>query len=394
MKGGKQTMRRLQERQGASPALPSSGRAKADDAKASKPSHPSEERKPEAERGRMSAQHSVFVIGADGKPLAPTTAAKAKRLLKAGQAAECWSKFGTFGIKMRVETRKEIPETSLGVDFGTKFEGYAVVCGNENSLAVKLDLPNKKEIVRKLEERRNLRRARRFRNCRRRASRFYNRKKPSSWLAPSQAVIVNSRLKVIRELLRIYPVSFVGLEDVRLNHAKHRWGANFSTVEIGKTRIREEFASRGLEVFEFKGWQTQQLRQKYGYRKTKDKAADKFEAHCTDALALACETGPLERVEPGRFLAVDDTYRPVRRRLHDTQFSPGGIRANYSRGTVFGVQKGVSIGAANGKTGRLCGESNGKYRYYDRLGKRQATRKLAWISRNFIVRRGAASPVA
>ena len=338
----------------------------------------------------MSAGHPVFVIGADERPLAPTTFARAKKLLKGGQAKKCWSKFGTFGIKMRFETRKEVPETSLGVDFGTKFEGYAVVCGNENALAVKLDLPNKREIVRKLEERRVLRRARRFRNCRRRPSRFDNRKKPNGWLAPSQAVIVNSRLKIIREFLRLYPVSTVGLEDVRFNHAKHRWGANFSTVEIGKTRIREEFASRGLEVFEFAGYQTQQLRQKYGYQKTKNKAADRFEAHCTDALALACETGPAARVEQGRFIVVDDRYRPVRRRLHDTQFSPGGMRPKYSRGTVSGVQKGVLIGATNGKVGQLCGESNGKYRYYDRLGKRQTTRKLVWIARNFIVKEGSA----
>lgn len=343
----------------------------------------------------MSAQHSVFVIGADGKPLAPTTPAKAKRLLKGGQAEKCWSKFGTFGLRMLVKTREEVPKTSLGVDFGTKFEGYAAVCGDENSFSVKLDLPHKKEIVRKLEERRNLRRARRFHNCRRRPSRFSNRIKRAGWLAPSQAVIVNSRLKIVRELLRLFPVSIVGLEDVRFNHAGYRWGANFSTVEIGKTRIRDEFASRNLEVFEFTGYQTQEIRKKYGYRKIKDKAADRFEAHCSDALALACEVGPLKRIEPGRFVVVDDSYRPVRRRLHDTQPAAGGIRATYSHGTVFGVQKGALIGAENGKIGRLCGESNGKYRYYDHNRKRQATRKLAWISRSFIVRKeGTASPVA
>ena len=295
---------------------------------------------------------------------------------------------------MLVDTRKESPKTSLGGDFGTKYEGYAVVCGEENVLAIKLDLPNKKEIVRKLEERRHLRRARRHRHCRRGPSRFDNRRRRDGWLAPSQAVIVGSRLKVIRELLRIYPVTAAGIEDVRFNHAEHKWGKNFSTVEIGKTRIREEFASRRIEIFEFEGWQTQELREKYAYRKTRDKAADRFEAHCTDALALACETGLLKRVEPGRFLVVDDTYRPVRRRLHDTQPAKGGIRATYSRGTAFGVQKGLLIGAANGKTGRLCGEKNGKFRYYDNHKKRQATRKLVWISRNFIIRKGAASPVA
>jgi len=337
--------------------------------------------------------HSVFVLSKSGKPLSPTTPAKARKLLRGGQAEKVWSKFGTFGIKILGETRNEVPVTSFGIDLGTKFEGYAVACGVENSLAIKLDLPHKENIVQKIEERRSLRRSRRFRNCRRRPARFNNRNRHKGWLAPSQTVIVNSRLKVIRELLRLYPILFVGLEDVRFNHAKHRWGANFSTVEIGKSVIRRELSSRGLEVVEFVGYQTQGLRKKYGYKKSKDKAADRFEAHCTDALALACETGLQKQIEPGRFVIVNDTYRPVRRRMHDTQPAVGDIRAAYSRGTVFGFQKGLLIGAANGKTGRLCGESNGRYRYHDRFGKRQATRKLIWISRSFIVRKEGDFPV-
>lgn len=394
MKDKKQTTRRLQERRGASPTLSSSGCAQADGATALKPSRPSEERKPNAERGRMSVVHSVFVVGTDGKPLVPTTPARARKLLKGGQAHKHWSKFGTFGIRMIVETRKETPETSFGLDFGTKFEGYAVVCGNENVLAVKLDLPNKKHIVRKMKERRALRRARRSRNCRRRKARFMNRSQPDGWLAPSQAVIVNSRIKIITEFLRCYPVSSVGLEDVRFNHAKYCWGRNFSTVEIGKARIRNLFKSRSLRLFEFAGYQTRDLRLQYGYKKSSSKSADRFDAHCTDALALACEAGPGKRIESGRFIVVDDTYRSVRRRLHDTQFASGGVRANYSCGTVFGIQKGVMIGAANGKIGQLCGEMNGKFRYYDKRKKRQATRRLMWISRSFNVRGGQASTAA
>lgn len=388
----------LQERRDTSRVPSSSGRAQADDPNPRGSKHASQSRRENTRgrRGRLSAHsgHSVFVLGRDGKALSPTTPARAKRLLRDAQAEKAWSRFGTFGIRMLVDTRREIPEeVSLGIDHGTKFEGYAVVCGDENVLAVKLDLPDKKKIVRKLEERRALRRARRFRNCRRRPARFSNRnKRRDGWLAPSQAVIVGSRLKVIREFLRIYPVSVAGLEDVRFNHAKHRWGSNFSTVEIGKALIRKEFASRDIEMFEFTGYQTMKLREKYGYRKTSNKAADRFEAHCTDALALACEAGPARRIEPGRFIVVDDSYRPVRRRLHDTQFAPGGMRESYSKGTVFGLRKGLLIGAANGKVGRLCGEYNGKYRYYDSRGKRQATRKIRWISRNWIVRGCASSP--
>jgi hypothetical protein len=333
------------------------------------------------------------VLGVDSKPLTPTTPAKARKLLKAGLAKKRWSKFGTFGIQLLVDSRKIVEPTSLGSDTGTKFEGYSVIVGKENLLNIKLDLPDKKKIVNKVTERRDLRRARRHRKCRRRPNRSDNRAR-KDFLAPSQSVIVNSRLKVIRELFRIYPISMVGLEDVRFNHAEKRWGANFSTVEIGKRRLRDYFSEQGASLIEFQGYETEQLRQKYGYKKSKDKRADKFSAHCSDSLALACEVGPEMRIEPGPFLVVDDRYRAVRRRLHDTQPAKGGVRAAYSRGTVFGVAKGRLICAGNGKIGQLCGEYKGAYRYYDKEGKRQSTKRLLWVSTNFLMRGGGASSPA
>jgi hypothetical protein len=103
------------------------------------------------------------------------------------------------------------------------------------------------------------------------------------------------------------------------------------------------------------------------------------------------EGGP---VVPGPFLVVDDTYRAKRRRLHDTQPSKGGIRQAYSRGTVFGLRKGLLIGLPNSKSGQLCGEYKGGYRYYDAEGKRGSVRRIHWISSNFKTRRSGDSPVA
>lgn len=340
-------------------------------------------------KGSMSTKkHTVFVLAIDGKPLTPCTPAKARKLLKGNVAKKVWSKFGIFGIQMLVETRRETPQTTVGVDNGTKFEGYAVVCGEENNLAIKLDLPNKKNIGRKLRERRMLRRNRRHRKCRRRKARFNNRKKKAGWIAPSQLVMVNSRLKILRELFRIYPIDAVAFEDVRFNHAKYRWGANFSTMEIGKTKLRDFFTKQNADLFEFRGWETKTLREGYGYKKSSSKSADVFEAHCTDALALACEVGPGIRVDPGQFLVVDDTYRSTRRRLHDTVPCKGNIRDKYSQGTIFGLRKGLLIGTYKGKVGRLCGKILKSYRYHDAQGKRRQARKLNWISTQFIVRGG------
>jgi hypothetical protein len=378
---------------GTSLAPDAAGRAQADVAKAAKPARQPRREKTPDQRGPYVGRHLVFVLACDGTPLTPTTPAKARKLLKGGIAEKVWSKFGTFGIRILVQTRRAQPPAALGVDHGTKFEGYSVVAGRENPLNVKLDLPDKEKIRKKLEQRRELRRARRFRKCRRRPCRSDNRSR-QGFLAPSQAVVVGSRLKVLGEFCRIYPVTLAGVEDVGFNHAMKRWGGNFSTVEIGKARIRGFFADRRINVTEYKGYETQELRTGFGYRKMSEKAADRFEAHCCDSLALACAVVIGERVEPGPFLVVDDTYRPVRRRLHDTQPAQGGVRLPYSAGSVGGLRKGLLVGTQRGP-GRLCGTKNGSFRYYDRDGKRQTAKAVGWISSSFVTRSGGGdSPVA
>jgi len=148
------------------------------------------------------SDNRIFVLGYDGKPLTPCKPQKARKLLIGEVAQPIWNKFGEFGIQMLVETREFVPEFVLGQDWGTKFEGYSVVSEGQNNLNIMLKLPEKKKLVKKLEERRRLRRARRWRNCRRREARFDNRVRSNDWLAPSQSQIVNSRLKIIREILK------------------------------------------------------------------------------------------------------------------------------------------------------------------------------------------------
>jgi hypothetical protein len=45
------------------------------------------------------SRHSVFVLDPDGKPLTPTTPAKARKLLRGGVAKKVRSQLGTFGIQ-------------------------------------------------------------------------------------------------------------------------------------------------------------------------------------------------------------------------------------------------------------------------------------------------------
>ncbi|MCJ7767410.1 RRXRR domain-containing protein [Candidatus Bathyarchaeota archaeon] len=324
----------------------------------------------------MSPKHSVFVLAIDGKPLTPTTPCRAKRLMREGQAKPKWNKFGCFGIQMLVETRRETPKTALGVDFGTKFEGYAVAVGKENNLAVMWKLPDKKKLVKKLEERRILRRARRQRNCRRRECRFDNRER-QGFLAPAQRLIVNSRLKCLQELYATYPIQKASLEDVRFNHRDKRWGKNFSTVEIGKTVIRNFLQEHG-DLYQWSGHDTQDFREQFGYRKSSSKSGENFNAHCSDALALAVEVGAKEHIPKGRFIVVDDTYRCKRRKLHDTQPAKGNIREKYSTGNFKGIRKGTVC-----KHGQIVGGTKNNFFIRNWENKRISRANISWLSKRF-----------
>lgn len=329
----------------------------------------------------MSA-HSVFVLDTESKPLTPTTPSKARKLMRGKQAEPCWNKFGQFGIRMLVQTRKETPKCVLGVDFGTKFEGYAVVVGKENNLAVMWKLPDKEKIVSKLEERKSLRKARIYRNCRRRECRYDNRER-KGFIAPSQMVIIQSRMKCLTEFFKCYPIEVVALEDVKFNHGDKRLGKNFSTIEDGKKRIynfiREK---RNLELFT--GKNTGEFRKKFNYKKSKNKSSETFNSHCSDALALAVSTYIKEHIETNNFIIVDDNYRFYRRKLHYTQFEKIGIRKKFAIGNYKGIRKGTIC-----NFGQVCGGVKDKtIRCYGFDNKRIAKplNKIMWLSHRFKVK--------
>lgn len=331
-----------------------------------------------SQSGARISGHSVFVLDVNGKPLTPCKPSKARNLLKGNQAKPVWNKFGMFGIQMLVETGKETPKTVLGVDFGTKFEGYAVVTGKENNLSAMWKLPDKEKIVKKLDERRQMRRARRWRTCRRRECRSDNRNK-DGFIAPSQLMMVQSRLKALKEFFKCYPIDAVSLEDVKFNHRDKQWGKNFSTVEIGKNKIYNWIKEKAcLQLFS--GIDTEDCRKRYGYKKSSSKSAETFNSHCSDALAIATDLYAKEHVAPGHFIVVDDTYRPVRRRLHDIRFSKGHIRYPYSTGNFKGIRKGTIC-----NFGQICGGTKNSVYVRDWNNKRieRSIKKISWMSHNF-----------
>ena len=334
----------------------------------------------------------VFVLDVNGSQLTPCTPKRAKRLMKQNKAIPKWNKFGEFGIQMLVDTRKETPETILGIDNGTKFEGYSVICDKTNNFNVMWKLPDKKKLVKKLEERRQLRRARRFRNCRRRECRFDNREK-KEFIAPSQLQIVNSRLKAIKELFKCYPISKVAFEDVNFNHRDKHYGKNFSTVEIGKNKIKNFIVNKigRKNLLSFEGRETQALREKYNLRKTSDKSKENFYSHCVDSFVIALSVMDKQVILNENITFVDDSYRCIRRKLYDTQYSKGNIRYPFSTGNFKGIMKGCILGTKEGWLGQLVGGTKDNVWYQDfevRNGRKvyqkgKDIKKIDWISHSY-----------
>lgn len=343
---------------------------------------------------RMSGR--IFVLSYSGEPLTPCKPQKAKKLLVGGVAKAVWNKFGLMGIQMLVETREFVPKTILGVDWGTKFEGLSVVSETENNLNVMWLLPSKRTIANKLEERRNLRRARRWRNCRRRECRFNNREK-DNFIAPSQLVIVNSRLKAIKEILKCYPIKKAVIEDVKFNHRDKKWGKNFSTVEVGKKKvynyIQKELGKRGLKLV--KGYNTFKLLEKYGIKKDRsDKSKEDFYTHCIDSFIIASEQfkkeqkGFMRRIGNKineEMVVMDDTYRPTRRRLHDSEPKKGGIRERYSTGNFKGIRKGTLC-----EFGQIVGGTGNQLKILPTERREEAEKRISksldkinWLSHKF-----------
>ena len=297
----------------------------------------------------------VPVVSKDGKPLMPTKPAKARKMIEGGVAKKCWSKMGVFYIQMLIPVGEEVQDVALAIDPGSKYDGYAV--SGEKDVALKAMAIMPQKVHKKMKERNRLRRNRRYRKTRRRKKRFDNRKRREGWIAPSQLAKVRFRIKIVRDLAKIFPINFIAVEDVRFNHYKKRWGKHFSTVEIGKTMLYDEL-ERHAQVIKFAGWQTAEARKYWSIKKSSSKDALTPESHANDALAMLNEVFG-DNVDNSCIFMVWRRLEFSRRSLHRQTYQKGGIRPHFG-GTTNGhhIRKGDIVYGEIGDrqfVGWVCG---------------------------------------
>jgi len=257
----------------------------------------------------------------------PCKPSKARKLLERNLAEKCWNRLGQFYLRLKFNPKSPNngQHVCLAVDTGSRWDGMAVVTKERVLTTAELVLPSR--ITGKLETRRQMRRARRYRKTPRRAKRFNNRRRPEGWLAPSQTAKVNFRVKIVDELCRLYPIDRFAVEDVRFNHYQKRRGKHFSTVEIGKTRFYEHLRGIG-HLSLYAGVETAEWRKKLKLPKNQRKSALKWDAHASDAVAIGCAEMGCTNPAPPEFW-VWRRFQYARRQLHRFEPNNGGTRVRY-----------------------------------------------------------------
>lgn len=151
----------------------------------------------------------VYVISHTGAALMPTERhGKVRRLLRDGLAHVVNRE--PFTIQLDYESTEFIQPITLGVDAGTCHVGLSATTESKELFTAEVVL--RRDVVSLISTRKEMRRTRRNRTTRYRASRFNNRKRCEGWIAPSVEQSVNSHIALIRKAHSLLPIKKIVIE--------------------------------------------------------------------------------------------------------------------------------------------------------------------------------------
>lgn len=316
----------------------------------------------------MTDKIRVPVLSPEGKPLMPTTSARARKWIASGKAKPVWNDLNIFCVQLLVEpSGTDTQEIAIGIDPGKLFSGVATVSQKAVLFTAHLVLPFKRVVARK-QAQKILRRARRGRRINRnlpcaqrahRQKRFDNRR--GNKLPPSIRSNRQLELRVVKELVKLFPVA-----EIVYEYVKARGDKGFSPVMVGQKWMIEQL-SNVAPTYTLEGWKTSILRKQLGLEKNQDdKSVQDVTTHANDAIALGGSrfiqykafhtsnshghhwVGSIQ-LTPSPFKVVT---RPqlYRRQLHFENPTKGGHRKRKG-GTVtpFGFRSGDLVEATKGK---------------------------------------------
>ena len=284
----------------------------------------------------------IPVVATRGVALMPCTPAKARHLFKSGSARPKRDKLGLFYVQLCYEQEPSNQPLVVGVDPGSKFEGYSVVGSAETVLNLMAEAPT--HVKDAVKTRRTMRRARRSRKWRR-PSRFNNRLGRKKRIPPSTRSRWEAKARIVAHLKTILPLTDVVVEDVQAVTRKGKggkWNSSFSPVQVGKEHLYRLLGAMGLTVHLKEGWQTKALREKKRIKKTKSKSKQSFQSHAVDAWVLAASVTGARHPTCRRLWYVVPA-RLHRRQLHRFEASKGGRRKPYGGTRTLGLKRGTLV---------------------------------------------------
>lgn len=282
----------------------------------------------------------VPVVDSRDVPLMPCTPPKARLLIKEGKARPKRNKIGLFYIQLTYTQEPNNQPLVVGIDPGSKFEGYSVVGTCDTVVNLMVEAPT--HVKDAVETRRTMRRARRFRKWRR-SCRSNNRLNRKQRIPPSTRSRWEAKARIIKHLQTILPLTSAVVEDVAATTRKGSvWNAAFSPVQMGKNHFYRLLSDMGLHVETREGWHTKELRDFYGLTKTKKKDKQAFDSHAVDAWVLAATVSGANRPTCTRLWYIV-AARLYRRQLHALQPSKGGVRRPYGGTRSHGLKRGTLV---------------------------------------------------
>ncbi len=314
----------------------------------------------------------VPVKSKSGNQVMPTNPNKAGVLIKKGLATPYWSN-GIFCIRLNYETEEYTQDIAVGVDPGSKKEGFTVKSASHTYLNVQADAHNK--VGDKIEKRRELRRSRRTRKC-------PNRKNKTNRLANRERIPAGTRarwdwkLRILEWLSNLYPISHVCVEDIKAGTHKgaKKWNQSFSPLEVGKQWFYTGIKKR-WKLLTLQGWETKEIRDRLGLKKSNKKLSETFDTHCVDSWCLAHHTVGGDSIPDNTDIFCVSPIPIKRRCLHRKQESKGRRRTRYG-GTILkdGLVKNTLVKHIRYGLTRLSGvNAKGLFSLYDMCGQRLTT---------------------
>ena len=304
----------------------------------------------------------------DGERLMPMPPARVRKLIKRREATPYFDN-GIYCIRLNKEPlERETQEIAVGVDPGSKKEGFTVKSESHTYLNVQADAHN--EVGKKVEKRRELRRGRRSRKC-------PNRKNRTNRLANKERIPAGTRarwewkLRILEWLSKMFPITHVCIEDIKartIQRAK-KWNQSFSPLEAGKQWFYTE-VKKHWELHTLQGYETKEIRDRLGLQKSSKKLAETFEAHCVDSWCLAYHTIGGKDIPDNTFIFCISPI-PIRRcQLHRQNPQKGGKRPRYGGTTWNGLIKNTLVKHIKQGLTRISGFGKKGIALYSLEGKR------------------------